>query len=253
MRRSLVFLVWTVLLVTGCGPSQTKSTQVFAAISTQEALTRIATDFRRATGLPVECNFAASSDLARQIEHGASADLFLSADEPWADYLADRGLIAERCDLLRNRLVVVESTHSRLKLSSLGDLARPDVQRLAVAGAAVPAGRYAREALNKVGIWERVKDRVIDGGNVRATLAYVDRGEADAGLVYATDVHGAGNVRVVLEVPANLHAPIVYPLVLVRREPIATPARRFYDYLSSDAATAIFRQAGFEVARKKPG
>src|SRR5262249_10624780 len=112
---------------------------------------------------------------------------------------------------------------------------------------AVPAGRYAREALRQAGIWEQVKDRVLEGGDVRAALIYVVRKEAEAGLVYAADIQATSQVRVALEVQPDMHTPIRYPLVLVRREPIRAGARRFYEYLSSAPAAERFRKAGFGV------
>src|SRR4029077_4178716 len=142
------------------------------------------------------------------MERGADADLFLSADETWADFLADKELVERRRELLSNRLVVIVPAKSPAKIQSLDDLAGPAIKRLALAGSQVPAGTYAREALAHAGIWERLKDRVIEGGDVRQALAYVDREEAEAGIVYATDVIGSAKVRVAVEIDSRLHAPI---------------------------------------------
>ncbi len=136
---------------------------------------------------------------------------------------------------------------STARLQSLDELAGPEITRLALAGAQVPAGTYAREALTHAGIWDRLRDRVIEGGDVRQVLAYVDREEAEAGIVYATDVIGSSKVRVAQEVDSRLHAPIRYPLVLIRREQEGPSARRFYDYLASPEAGEVFRDAGFGV------
>jgi molybdate transport system substrate-binding protein len=237
-----------VCLLAGCraGPRQ-EVLHVAVAASTQEAVRQIADAFRRETGAVVECNAAASSELARQIEHGGNADLFLSADEAWADYLAEKNLVAQRRDLLANRLVVVVPKETTLVLNDLRDLAKPAVTRLALAGAAVPAGRYARQALKKAGVWHVVEDRVLEGKDVRAALTYVARGEAEAGIVYATDVVQASTVRTALSVNADLHDPIRYPLVLVRRERLHPAAQRFFDCLSSETAAAVFRAAGFRI------
>ena len=235
------------IAIVGCASAKEPPIRIFAAASTREAVERIAQTFQKQTGIAVETNFGASSTLARQIERGADADLFLSADETWADFLADKGLVQERRDLLSNRLVVIVPAKSTMRIQSLGDLAGPGIKRLALAGAQVPAGTYAREALTHAEIWNRVRDRVIQGGDVRQALAYVDREEAEAGIVYATDVLGSSKVRVALEVDSRLHAPIRYPLVLIRREQQSAAARRFYDFMISPEAKEAFRETGFGV------
>jgi molybdate transport system substrate-binding protein len=231
----------------GCA-SKPHAVAVFAAASTNEALEQISQDFERETGTPVACSFAASSTLARQIEQGAAADVFLSADEQWADYVADKGLVAARRDLLGNRLVVVTPGEHPLKLGSLAELAGADVKHLGLALEPVPAGHYAREALRKAGIWDQVRQRVREAGDVRATLALVVRGEVEAGIVYATDVAASDKVRVALQVPEDLHTPIRYPVILLRRAEALPTARAFYDYLQGESARAHFRKAGFQVA-----
>jgi molybdate transport system substrate-binding protein len=231
----------------GCAAPKAEPVRVFAAASTRETMEQVAAAFERDNGTSVELNFGPSSDLARQIEHSGAADVFISADESWADYLTERNLVEQRRDLLTNQLVVAVPKESGATIHTLPDLAAPSVQRLALAAPAVPAGRYAREALRKAGVWDQVRDRVLDGGDVRATLTFVARGEAEAGLVYATDVAGNARVRIALSVPADYHTPIRYPAVLVRHEPIKPAARQFYVYLHSAKATAVFRQAGFGI------
>ncbi len=232
-------------LVAGCGGSRTEPVRISAAASARDALERIATDFQAETGIRVEINPGPSSTLATQIAQGAPADLFLSADEAWADELAKDQLVAERRDLLSNRLVLVASADSTLQVHDLGGLAGSGIKRLALAGAEVPAGRYARQALESAGVWAAVKDRVLEAGDVRAAVTYVARREADAGLVYYTDTVGDSKIRIVFEINPALHAPIRYPLVLVGRDEVRPEARRFYDYLGSEAAARVFRQAGF--------
>ena len=247
MKRSLALFCFLIGLA-GCA-SKPPAVTIFAAASTQDVLKAIARDFEDQSGTPVTCSFAASSTLARQIEQGAEADLFLSADERWADYLADKGLVAERRDLLANRLVVVAPIRQAGEpdLHQVADLAGDKIQRLALALDPVPAGHYAREALQKAGIWEQVKGRVREFGDVRATLAVVERDEADAGIVYATDAASSTKVRLALEVPEELHSPIRYPLVLVRRGGGSAAARAFYDFLSGDKARDLCRKAGFKT------
>lgn len=245
MKRSLV--AWCLLLgLAGCA-SQPRTVTVFAAASTQDVVQQIGRDFETQTGTHVTCNFAASSTLARQIEYGAEADLFLSADERWADHLAAKGLVAERHDLLANRLVVVTPAAQSFKLQRLADLTGDDVKRVALALDPVPAGRYARESLKKAGVWEEIKGRVREAGDVRAALMLVARGEAEAGIVYATDAATTDKVRVALQVPAELHTPIRYPLVLVRRAENAREARAFYDFMDGKTAREQFHKAGFQI------
>lgn len=248
MTRALLTFCLLIGLA-GCTAAKPQAVTIFVAVSAREPVEQIGRDFESQTGTPVTCNPGASSTLARQIEQGAGADLFLSADERWADYLADKGMTVERRDLLGNRLVVVTPADHPLKLGRLGDLAGGEVKRLALALDPVPAGHYAREALRNAGIWEQVKDRVREAGDVRATLALVARDEADAGLVYATDAAATDKVRVALEVPEELHSPIRYPLVLVNRTGGSAAARAFYDFLDSAAARAHFRKAGFRIVR----
>jgi molybdate transport system substrate-binding protein len=248
MKRSLLLLVF-LLSAAGCS-SKSPGVRIFAAVSTREAVEQIARDYESQTGTPVTGTFAASSTLARQIEQGADADLFLSADERWADYLAEKALVAQRCDLLANRLIIVTPEAHPLRLRSIDDLAGNEVKRLALALDPVPAGHYAREALEKAGIWEQVKERVRESGDVRATLAVVERAEADAGIVYATDAVTSKKVQSALEVPEKLHSPIRYPLVFLRHAD-TTSGHAFFDFMNSESARAQFRKAGFQIVSDK--
>jgi molybdate transport system substrate-binding protein len=248
--------LWALTFVAaGCGPHDGGSAPqpgpvvVFAAASTKEAVEQAAREFQRETGIPVEVSLGPSSGLAKQIEQGASADLFLSADQASADYLAEKRLVSDRRDLLTNRLVVVVPADSDLGVHELRDLADPRIRRLALAEPKVPAGEYARQALRKDGVWDQVEGRVVGGTDVRATLQFVARGEAEAGLVYATDALGESRVRVAVRVDPKLHEPIRYPLVLLWREPMTEAARRLYDYLGSEKSAGVFERAGFGVVR----
>jgi molybdate transport system substrate-binding protein len=253
MLKRYTLLLGVLAALAGCRDGSNRSParpelRILAAASTRNALEQIGADFTATTGVPVQCESAASSTLARQIEHGAEADLFLSADEEWADYLEKKGLVAKRQTLLTNRLVVVVPADSKLAVKELADVAGADVKRIAIAGEAVPAGRYARNALRKDGAWERVQNRLLEGKDVSAVFLYVARGEADAGFVYATDAAGSNKVRVAYEVPESLTGPIRYPLVTIRRSPANPDAARFADYLSGEAVGIIFRKAGFGLA-----
>ncbi|NJC34203.1 molybdate transport system substrate-binding protein [Sphingomonas jejuensis] len=223
---------------------------VLAAASMQEALTAAADAFAR-TGQPRPVlSFAASSALARQIIGGAPADLFVSADEPWMDQLAARGLIAprSRATLVSNRLVLVAGRGFRgpLVIRPRFPLAQAlGSGRLAIGDpAGVPAGRYARAALQRLGVWASLADRLAPAESVRAALALVERGAAPLGIVYATDVREASGVRVIGTFPAASHPPIRYPIARVARS--ANPAaERFRRFLLGREARAIFRRHGF--------
>jgi molybdate transport system substrate-binding protein len=156
--------------------------------------------------------------------------------------------VADRRDLLTNKLVIIVPADSARSIKTLADLIQPEIHRIALAGPAVPAGAYARKALQNAGLWDQLKDRVVEGSDVRAALAYVTRGEAEAGLVYATDAAGNSKVRTALEVDSKLHDPIRYPLVLLKQDSSHAAARRFYDYLTTPHATQVFTDAGFGMA-----
>jgi molybdate transport system substrate-binding protein len=254
MRTRYFLLLCLFGTLAGCDkagkPAATPSppVRVFAATSTRKAVDEIAAKFTSATGVRVECEFDASGSLARKIEHGADADLFLSADEEWADYVEKKDLLARRRTLLTNRLVVVVPADSKLAVKDLADVAGEGVKRLAVGADPVPAGRYARQALKKGGVWEKIEGRLLEGKDVAAVLLYVARDEADAGFVYATDAAASGKVRVAYEVPENFTVPIRYPLVTLKRDRPNPDADRLADYLAGDAAGVVFRKAGFGLA-----
>lgn len=217
------------------------------AASTAEAVSEIARRFTAETGLAVEVSPGSSSKLAKQILEGGPAEVFLSADQANADLLASRSLVKERRVLLRNRLVLVVPTGNPAAVHTLADLTRDEVRELALAVEGVPAGEYAREALRGSGLWDKVQHKVIGGEDVRAALAFVERG-ASAGIVYFTDTIGDSRVEVAAPIDASLHRAIEYPLLLVGREPASPAAQRFYEYLASPAAAQVFRTHGFEAA-----
>jgi molybdate transport system substrate-binding protein len=223
---------------------------VYGAASLTDALGEAARVFGARTGVDVKTSFASSSVLAKQIEAGAPAGVFISADPEWMDYLAQRGLLkaGSRRDLLGNRLVLIAPADSRIALRL-----RPGAPlaaalkggRLATGDPdAVPAGRYAREALTKLGLWPQVSSRLVRAENVRAALEYVARGEAPLGVVYRTDALADKRVRIVDTFPADSHAPIIYPVGLTANAGPA--AAQFASFLESEAARQIFARYGFE-------
>lgn len=225
---------------------------VFAAASLQNALDEIAADWRVQTGHRVVVSYAGSSALARQIQQGAPADIFISASIAWMDAVEAAGEVraGTRTDLLGNSLVLI--AHGRnadpIEIVPGFDLAgHLGDERLAMALVdAVPAGIYGKAALTALRIWDEVEPRVAQTDNVRAALALVATGEAPYGIVYATDAAAQDNVTVVGVFPAQSHDPIVYPAALLRTGPSAS-APAFLDYLRGDRARAVFEGEGFKV------
>jgi molybdate transport system substrate-binding protein len=226
---------------------------VFAAASLANVLGEMDKAFTGRTGIRVTSSLAASSMLAKQIESGAPADVYFSADLQWMDYLQERGLLrtGSRQDVVGNSLVLIAPSHSSLQVSIGPGIDLPRLLgggRLAVADPdSVPAGIYAREALEKLGAWSSVVPRLVRAENVRAALEYVARGDAPLGIVYRTDALVEKGVRVVGVFPADSHPPIVYPVALTRR---ASPAAaRYLAYITGADAQPIFRKWGFEPLR----
>jgi len=229
---------------------------VLAAASLSDALSEIGKAYQAKTGTLPSLSFAASSTLARQIEASGGADIFVSADSYWMDYLDNRGLIAHetRKNLLGNRLVLIApaETHVTLAVAPHFDLVGAlHGGRLAIADPdSVPAGKYAKTALTTLGVWNSVVDLTVNAENVRVALAYVARGEAPLGIVYATDALGEKRVHIVGTFPESSHAPIVYPIALTRD---AKPgAKGFLDFLSGPEARAIFEKDGFIILGGRP-
>jgi molybdate transport system substrate-binding protein len=228
---------------------------VFAAASLANVLGDLGHAFTAQTGIRVTSSLAASSTLAKQIEAGAPADVYFSADLQWMDYLEQRGLLraGSRLNVAGNSLVLIAPSRSSLRVS-IGpgiDLLRLlGGGRLAVADPdSVPAGIYAREALVNLGAWSDVAPRLVRAENVRAALEYVARGDAPLGIVYRTDALVEKRVRVVGVFPGDSHPPIVYPGALTRRANAA--AARYLAFISSAGAQPIFRKWGFEPSRSR--
>ena len=248
-RRWFLFAA-VLALAAAPAPALADDVIVFAAASLKNALDDVTTRYLNATGKPVTVSYAATSALARQIEQGAPADIFFSADERWMDYVAERGLIEpdSRATLLGNRIVLVVPAASPADVAVAPgmDIAGllGDDGRLALADVeSVPAGRYARAALQALGAWDAVADRIVQADNVRAALAFVARGEAPAGVVYATDAAADPAVRVVGAFAEDSHPPIRYPLALT---PTADgDARAFFAFMRSPAARPAYEAQGF--------
>ncbi|HXW25097.1 MAG TPA: molybdate ABC transporter substrate-binding protein [Xanthobacteraceae bacterium] len=246
------------MLGAGLSPAAAQETlTVFAAASLNNALDDIDAAFTQSAGVKVAASYAASSTLAKQIEQGAPADVFASADVDWMDYAHDKKLIndATRIDLLGNRLVLIAPKDSRLADVAIGpgfDLAALAGDGRIVTGdvRAVPVGRYAKAALEKLGAWTKAEPKMAMAESVRAALALVARGEAPLGIVYATDAEVEPNVKIVGRFPEDSHPPIVYPFAATAT---AKPqAERYLGFLRSTAAKSMFERYGFTVLAK-PG
>ena len=223
---------------------------VFAAASLTDALKEIAASWEIAGGERIAFNFASSSTLALQIREGAPANLFLSADEAQMDGLERAGLVVPgtRRSVLSNTLVAVVPKDSALRIASARDLAGKGVERIALAEpTSVPVGVYSKKFFERVGIWDALARKVVPTENARATLAAVESGNVDAGIVYRTDAAISKHVRIAFEIPATMGPAISYPFALVKGAPRETEARRFLAYLGSPAARAVFVRYGFLV------
>ncbi len=222
---------------------------ILAAASTTDAVEELARHFERVhSQVTIRTSIAASSTLARQIEAGAGADLFLSASRQWAESLAEKKLVARQKDLLGNELVIVVPMDSKLPIERAEDLAQPAVRHVALADAtSVPAGIYARQALEKLGLWKSLASKATGAADVRQALMHVESGAAEAGIVYASDAATSKRIRVAARIDRGLTDPISYPLMLLTHGAENKAAAAFYEFLSSPAALEVFERHGFHV------
>jgi molybdate transport system substrate-binding protein len=257
-RRQILSLAAVALLSAGlpvlaAAPSRADDVVVFAAASLKNALDEVAAKYKEETGKTVAINYAASSALAKQIEQAGPADIFFSADLAWMDYLEERKLIVKdsRRTLLGNEIVLVAPKDSTAAVAlgpglDLVPLLGAD-GRLAMANVeSVPAGKYGKAALEKLGAWAGVADRIVQADNVRAALAFVAKGEAPLGIVYQTDANAEGAVKVVGTFPADSHPPILYPVALTASSK-NPDAAAFLQFMESDAAKPAYAGQGFTM------
>lgn len=224
---------------------------VLAAASLTNALGDIIKLYETKSGIKIKTSYASSSVLAKQIENGIPADVFISADLKWMDYLYDKGKIdaGSRRNLLGNTLVLIApkgkgfkvnlEKNSNLPTAFSGKLCTGQTE-------SVPAGKYAKEALQKLSVLDALKSRIVGTEDVRAALAFVERGECAAGIVYETDALISNKVEIVGTFPENTHEPIIYPVALVTQ---STEAKAFLDFLTQAQALAIFEKQGFKIIR----
>ena len=243
----------------GAAPQQSSSITVSAAISLKDALDELGPIFQvqqhrknGGSGTAVTFNYGGSGTLARQIEQGAPVDVFFSAAEKQMDELAAQGLIVAdtRRDLVGNALVLIAPAQSTA-LHSFQDLSNAAVKTIALGETStVPAGMYARQTLEHLGLFATVEKKIVYAKDVRAVLTYVETGNADAGLVYQTDANTSTKVRVVAVAPADSHDPILYPAAVLRDAKDKAAARAFVEFLQGPDARAVFQKYGFTSAEK---
>ena len=224
---------------------------VYAAASMTDAINEIKQNYEKSQKVKVKTSYAASSTLAKQIEHGAPADIFISADIAWADYLQKKGKLssANRKNLLGNRLVLITSIKNPIKTTirfdKNFDIGAAFTGKLCTGNtASVPVGKYAKQALSDLGWWQTIQPRLVEAEDVRSALNFVVRGECSLGIVYATDALSSKNVKEVGTFPLATHPPIVYPIALLKDTP---EAHKFYDYLQSPEAKVVYKKHGFSV------
>lgn len=248
----------TAWFVGGCAsPDSEAGSQrvtILVAASAKEAVEEIADAFEASSNAKVDVSVGASNALAQQILSGAPADLFLSASEEWADAVAKEDLVAQRVDLLSNRLVLVVPRGNPAGVKEPADLLSEQVERIALAEENVPAGRYAEQALTKLGLFEKLvsSEKIARGHDVRATLAFVERGEVEAGVVYATDAIVASDVEVAYEFDSATHDPILYPLVLLKAGEKNEAAVELFKNLRSPESLQTFQRRGFHPLLSSP-
>lgn len=259
-----ILIVAIALLFVGCGSNtqlanenasvRAGSITVSAAVSLKDAFTEIGEIYKagKGDGAAVQFNFGASGVLQQQIENGAPVDVFASAGEKQMDALAAKQLIdtGSRSDFARNTLVLIVPEHADVSVASFADLASPTVKKIAVGNPkTVPAGQYAGEALGKMGLTDKVADRLVLAENVRQVLDYVVRGEVEAGIVYSTDAKQAGSkVKIVATADPNTHAPILYPIAAIKASSHSKPAKEFIDLVRSVEGQKVLAKYGFSSA-----
>ena len=221
-------------------------------MSLTDALTEVSQRFATVRDVKVYCNFAGSSTLQRQIEKGAPADVFISASPKQIDALQQKGLLYEDSlrTILNNRLVLVAPVNSSLTMTDVGMLTQDSIRRIAIGEPnSVPAGIYGREALTHLGVWTVLQPKLVPGADVRSTLAYVQSGEVDVGIVYQTDARLSKRVRIIYQFPDSSHSPIVYPAAVLRNTSHEVLAQAFLEYLQTAEVAAIFEKYGFSVVK----
>ncbi|NUF36513.1 molybdate ABC transporter substrate-binding protein [Acinetobacter lactucae] len=235
--------------------AKAESVTVYAAASLTNVINDLEKIYEKQNNIEVKTSYAGSSTLAKQIEAGAPADVFISADTQWMDYLQNKKLVVanNRINLLGNRLVLITPKGQSLnvKLDKTTDPNKVFTRKICTGDTkSVPVGKYAKQAFTNLGWWNRIEPKLVETEDVRAALNFVARGECQVGIVYATDAAISKDVTVVDVFPENTHSPITYPVGLIKKN---HDSAKFYQFLQSDQAKAVFKKYGFSVlAPAKP-
>ena len=263
MKKTFLFAGLAMLLIaalTGCGGGEEQpkakaepvNLTISAAASLKDAMEELKGLYvQKHSGVIITYNFAASGPLQKQIEEGAPVDLFISAGQPQMDAVAQKGLLADssKKDLLGNELVLVAKKDS--KIGSFEDLAGSGVSQICIGTPeSVPAGKYARDALTSMKLWDKLQPKLVMANDVRQVLTYVESGNVDAGLVYRTDAMIGKDVKVVTAAPANSYKPVVYPMAIIKSSKNLKDTEDFAAFLSGDEAGRVFQKYGFTLPGK---
>lgn len=245
--KILMVLIASNVLFFSCSNNKSKIT-VFAAASTTEVMEIISKKYQELNGLKVKLNLASSGKLARQIEAGAPCDVFISASLKWMKYLKDKELINNEHIFLKNSLVLIvnkEVDDTSYKKSGINMLLEIDDKISMGDPEHVPAGAYAKGALEYLGLYNKIKNRILPAQSVRAALSVIELNEAGAGIVYKTDAFASSKVKIISEFPEKSHIPIKYPCAIVKGA--FEGSKKFIDFLNSDFAKKIFKEKGFTL------
>ena len=246
-RLALVACVLAGALLAACSGGADDELLVFAATSLTDAMAEAAAEFEATHGTKVEVSYGPSRALAQQIARGANPDVYVAAGQPPMDFLQEGGHIADggAVRLLSNKIVLITGRDAP-SIGGISELADADLNRVAMPDPEIaPAGNYARTALQNLGLWERMLPRIVFANDVRATLSYVQTGNADAGFLYQTDAANAEDITVLDIVPTDSYPDVVYPAAVVRSTDNVQGAEAMLEFLQSDAAKEIFRRHGF--------
>lgn len=257
----LVLLLIFAIALTGCGrqaeeevpaavgpTDEAVEVNISAAASLADALTEIQTEYAKESNAILQFNFGASGALQKQIEEGAPCDLFISASKANMDALEEAGLLAadSRKDMLGNTLTLVAAAEKADLIKGYEAMTTADVASISIGTPeSVPAGKYAQQSLESLGVWDQIRDKLVFAKDVRQVLEYVDTGNVDCGLVYKSDTLAMETGVVVMDMPENSHDPIVYPAALIKDSAQSEAAFKFYEFLKTDYAKGVFQKFGF--------
>ncbi|MBR1730544.1 MAG: molybdate ABC transporter substrate-binding protein [Selenomonadaceae bacterium] len=262
MKKILALMMASAMLMTGCGGGGTEKAKsepidlhIAAAASLTDVMKELAGEYEKEnSNIKLIFNFGSSGALQQAIENGGQTDIFFSAAQKQMNALEESKNLAEgtRSDLLINKVVLIVPADSNKDIKSFNDLAREDIQHIALGEPkGVPVGQYSEEILTKLNILDAVKAKAVYGSDVRQVLSWVESGEADCGVVYATDAAVAGDkIKIVCEAPEGSHKPVIYPVAIIKDSKQMDEAKKFLDFVKSDKAKAIFEKYGFEVVKK---